>query len=419
MLEQILSILKENQIKKYTIAQNKIEAAELYLIKDKVNMHRTKEKELYSLTVYNDFTQDNVEYTGSANVELYPSMDKEELTAAIKDAYFATQFVKNKRYDIADGEKAELALASTEKSLQDIMFEVKDALYTNDRIGNGLVNSAEIFVTKNNARKVTSKGADVKYTSYKISGEFISQWKEQNDVELYNSFSYDNLDAADLALKVKEAIEDAGYRDKAIEPVKTGKYNVVIKDSSVIEFLSYYVAASNAGQIYRKLSSAAIEDKIQGENVTGDKLNVTVTSSVPFNAEGIRLVDRTLIEDGVLKLITGPTQYMQYLGLEPIGGYNELKVQGGSVTYDDILEEGDLFILRFSDFQSDPVTGDFGGEIRLALLKQNGKLVPFTGGSLNAKEVQESMILSKELQKDGANVVPKAIKFKDIQISGK
>ena len=162
MLEQILSILKENQIKKYTIAQNKIEAAELYLIKDKVNMHRTKEKELYSLTVYNDFTQDNVEYTGSANVELYPSMDKEELTAAIKDAYFATQFVKNKRYDIADGEKAELALASTEKSLQDIMFEVKDALYTNDRIGNGLVNSAEIFVTKNNARKVTSKGADVK-----------------------------------------------------------------------------------------------------------------------------------------------------------------------------------------------------------------------------------------------------------------
>ena len=83
--------------------------------------------------------------------------------------------------------------------------------------------------------------------------------------------------------------------------------------------------------------------------------------------------------------------------------------------------DGELEILRFSDFQMDALTGDFAGEIRLALLKKGDKVIKLTGGSLaaNIKDVQNNITLSKEMQNFDAFTVPKAIKLRDVEISGK
>ena len=172
--------------------------------------------------------------------------------------------------------------------------------------------------------------------------------------------------------------------------------------------------------VYQKYSNFNVNDKVQGRKIKGDKLNITLTSIVPFSNEGIELKDRVLIEDGVLKTFYGSYKFADYLGVEPVGDYKAVKIKGGKTSEDDMFEENNLKILRFSDFQMDTLTGDFSGEIRLALLKCGDKFIPLTGGSLSAniKDVQEKLSLSKELQEDGANEMPSQIKLKNVKIAG-
>ena len=86
-----------------------------------------------------------------------------------------------------------------------------------------------------------------------------------------------------------------------------------------------------------------------------------------------------------------------------------------------MFSDGTLKIVRFSDFQMDEVTGDCFGEIRLALLKKGDEVIPLTGGSvsINVKDVKDEMLFSKESEDDRGAVVPRCIKFKNVNVAGK
>ena len=351
-------------------------------------------------------------------------MSDDELNDAIKDAYFSAGFVKNKRYAVPEGVKREKVITKSslsEKSMEEIILKIKDALYKYDNFEKGLINSAEIFLSRIDKRIVSSSGTDVSYRLYKTQGEFITQWVDKNDVETYNSFSYEDLNEEELSLLVKEGITNTGYRDEAEEAPDTGKYNVILTDNNVIEFFKYYFVKADTSMIYQKYSDFKLGDKVQGEDIKGDKLNITLKASTPFSDEGIELKERELLKDGELKNIAGSFKFAQYLGLEPIGEYDGGYVRGGNIPVKDLFLDGELEILRFSDFQMDALTGDFAGEIRLALLKKGDKVIKLTGGSLaaNIKDVQNNITLSMEMQNFGAFTVPKAIKLRNVEISGK
>ncbi|MDD6771856.1 metallopeptidase TldD-related protein [Inconstantimicrobium porci] len=424
MIENILEALAKNNINKYIVSSMEEETLELYLIKKKVDMSRKKHVNLYSVNVLRDFDEEGVEYTGNSEVAVYDTMSDDELNDAIKDAYFSAGFVKNKRYAVPKGVKREKVIKKSslsEKSMEEIILKIKDALYKYDNFEKGLINSAEIFLTRIDKRIVSSSGTDVSYRLYKTQGEFITQWVDKNDVETYNSFSYEDLNEEELSLLVKEGITNTGYRDEAEEAPDTGKYNVILTDNNVIEFFKYYFVKADTSMIYQKYSDFKLGDKVQGEDIKGDKLNITLKASTPFSDEGIELKERELLKDGVLKNIAGSFKFAQYLGLEPIGEYDGGYVRGGNIQVKDLFLDGELEILRFSDFQMDALTGDFAGEIRLALLKKGDKVIKLTGGSLaaNIKDVQNNITLSKEMQNFGAFTVPKAIKLRDVEISGK
>nr|WP_243159513.1 metallopeptidase TldD-related protein [Clostridium sp. SM-530-WT-3G] len=219
----------------------------------------------------------------------------------------------------------------------------------------------------------------------------------------------------------KEAIINAGYRDRSKDAPETGEYDVILCGSSVHEFFGYYLANSRTDMIYQKYSNFRLGENVQGTDIKGDKVNITLKSSVPFSNEGIVLKDTKLIEDGVLKAIHGPYNFAQYLGIEPIGSFDGAVIQGGSTSEKDMFSDGTLKIIRFSDFQMDEVTGDCFGEIRLSLLKKGDKIIPLTGGSvtININDVKENMTFSKETQDDRGVIIPKCIKFKNVNIAGK
>lgn len=421
MLDLILKVLKDNNINEYIINENKEEIFELYMIKKAVDMNRKKNITIYTVTVLRD---NGNEFKGSSVVKIYPSMDEDEISTVLKDAYYAASFVKNKSYNLPvgyNGEKVYDKSSLANMELEEIAYKAKDALYKYDDFEHGCINSSEIFASRVNTRIITSNNVDAAYEKYKISGEFVTQWVENSDVEIFNMFSYDDLKEEELSLMGKEAIINAGYRDRSKDAPETGEYDVILCGSSVHEFFGYYLANSRTDMIYQKYSNFRLGENVQGTDIKGDKVNITLKSSVPFSNEGIVLKDTKLIEDGVLKAIHGPYNFAQYLGIEPIGSFDGAVIQGGSTSEKDMFSDGTLKIIRFSDFQMDEVTGDCFGEIRLSLLKKGDKIIPLTGGSvtININDVKENMTFSKETQDDRGVIIPKCIKFKNVNIAGK
>lgn len=421
MLDLILKVLKNNNIDEYIINETKKEAYELYMIKKAVDMDRRKNITIYTVTVFKDNGND---LKGSSVVKVYPSMDEKEIDEVLKDAYYAAGFVKNKSYNLPKGYKGEKVYdksSLSNMSLEETAYKVKEALYKYDNFEHGWINSSEIFVSKVDERIVTSNDVDASYEKYSIEGEFVTQWVENSDVEIFSMFSYDELKEEELALMAKEAIINAGYRDKSKEAPVTGKYDVILCDSSVHEFFEYYLTNSRTDMIYQKYSNFKLGENVQGTDIKGDKVSIELKSSVPFSKEGIVLKDTKLIEDGVLKAIHGPYNFAEYLGIEPIGNFDGAVIQGGNTSEKDMFVDGTLKIIRFSDFQMDGITGDCFGEIRLALLKKGDEIIPVTGGSvtINIKDVKDEMLFSKETEDDRGVIIPKCIKFKNINVAGK
>lgn len=421
MLDLILKVLKNNNIDEYIINETKKEAYELYMIKKAVDMDRRKNITIYTVTVFKDNGND---LKGSSVVKVYPSMDEKEIDEVLKDAYYAAGFVKNKSYNLPKGYKGEKVYdksSLSSMSLEETAYKVKEALYKYDNFEHGWINSSEIFVSKVDERIITSNDADASYEKYSIEGEFVTQWVENSDVEIFSMFSYDELKEEELALMAKEAIINAGYRDKSKEAPATGKYDVILCDSSVHEFFEYYLINSRTDMIYQKYSNFKLGENVQGTDIKGDKVSIELKSSVPFSKEGIVLKDTKLIEDGVLKAIHGPYNFAEYLGIEPIGNFDGAVIQGGNTSEKDMFVDGTLKIIRFSDFQMDEITGDCFGEIRLALLKKGDEIIPLTGGSvtINIKDVKDKMLFSKETEDDRGVIIPKCIKFKNINVAGK
>ena len=291
MLDLILKVLKNNNIDEYIINETKKEAYELFMIKKAVDMDRRKNITIYTVAVFKDNGND---LKGSSVVKVYPSMDEKEIDEVLKDAYYAAGFVKNKTYNLPEGYKGEKVYdksSLSSMSLEETAYKVKEALFKYDNFEHGWINSSEIFVSKVDERIVTSNDVDASYEKYSIEGEFVTQWVENSDVEKFSMFSYDELKEEELALMAKEAIINAGYRDKSKEAPATGKYDVILCDSSVHEFFEYYLINSRTDMIYQKYSNFKLGENVQGTDIKGDKVSIELKSSVPFSKDGIVLKD--------------------------------------------------------------------------------------------------------------------------------
>lgn len=422
MKEQILKALKANEIDTFLINEIKIESVELFFIKQKLDMNRMKDVTHISITLYKDFENAGKKMRGSATANLYPSMTYEEMEQVIKDTYYAASFVNNAYYPLPEGKEEKVVMESTFNgpTLEESVEKLTEALFKYDTQPHTFMNSSELFVEKERVHIISSEGVDVAYERYKVKGEFVIQCTAPQDVETYHDFYYEDLEYDALAEKVREAIETTTLRSAAKESPKTGKYHVILSGEPVATLLRYYVAKSASSMIYPGYSHFKLGDKVQGKNIIGDPLDITLKATTPYSNEGIKMQDRPLLEQGVLKTIHGASRFAHYLGMEPTGNYERIEVAPGSKSIEELKQDNYLEVLIFSDFQIDSFTGDFGGEIRLALYHEGEKTIPVTGGSIsgNIRQVQENLFLSKEEQIRKGYKGPKSISLQGIMVAG-
>lgn len=424
MIEKILKALEISGVKLYRIVESKVESVELFFVKKDLDMNRKKVVSNYDVTVYNDFTVNDINYRGEASVKVHPNMEINEMVELFKDGLYSAGFVMNKYYPLVKGCKEEHKVMESNFSncsLEEGAEKLRTTIYSEDNYDNGGINSCEIFLNKNNKRIINSEGVDVSYDSYSSEIECITQWKENDDVEIFNLFKQDELKEEFLKNQVKDGIEVAKWRDKAKETPDTGKYTVILSHEAAKELFNYYIMMTNANSVYGEISNFKVGDPIQGKAIKGDKVTINLVAKLPYDGDGFKLKDVTIVEDGIVKAIHGSQRFCSYIGVEPTGNISNVKVELGSKSLDEMKKENCLHLTTFSGFQLASLAGDFAGEIRLGFLYKDGKVTPITGGSIsfNLKNMQENMILSKDVLKDDWYDGPLAVQIFDVNVAGK
>ena len=410
----------------WRINQREEETAELFFVKKQLDTRRIKDVRKYEVTVFRDVeAKDGGRPSrGFTSVMLVASMDDERLDEALKGAYYAAQFAANPYFDLPDPVQAPMVEKTGELAqapLAQSAGKMAKALFAPDVHQDAFVNSAEIFVVRSACRIVSSEGTDVSYTDARVNGEFVVQCREPEDVEMHNTFEYDELNGEALSAKVAEALTFVRDRARAQKILKSGKYDLVLSGNAVAEVLSYYADRSSAGMVYAKYSTWRQGEDVQGET-QGERLDLTLRAFHPYSPEGIPTgVDLPLLEGGKLLTWHGPNRFCRYLGVKPTGDYRRLVCANGTVPFESLKKGPCLWAVTFSDFQMDEMSGHFGGEIRLAyLIEEDGKVTPVTGGSVNGSilEAQKDLAFSTDRYLTARYDGPYAMRLKGVSIAG-
>lgn len=423
MLRKLLDTLKKLEIEHYCITDVKIESIELFFIKKDQDMRRGKDVHNYYITIFEDFDKDTGKVRGAYSTIIFPEMTDDEIIMKLNEAIYSAAFAANPFYELPKGGKEEFVNMQgkiNDYTLNEAIMEMSRAMFRHDVNDEVFINSAEIFAEHHIVRIINSEGIDAGYAKYKINGEFVTQCTNLQDVEYYQDFSYNDLDADDLAELVKESLDIVKARALAEKAPASGKYDIILSGKQMNTIFSYYISRSNASYIYPGYSNYKIGDKVQGDDIKGEQINLILKASVPYSSEGVKMIDRELLNEGRLLAVHGSSRFSYYLGVETTGEYQRIEVDNGTVNFNNMKEKPYLHVISFSDFQMDDFTGNFGGEIRLGYLFDGEKLQYVTGGSINGNilEAHKNMVFTVEKYKDAEYEGPYAVKFIDVPVAG-
>ena len=422
MTEMIRKILQDLAPAAWRIETSEEETAELFFVKKQLDTRRLKDVSRCSVTIFRDSEEGE---RGFTKVLLTPGLSEGEIREKLEEGYYAASFVMNPYYEMPDPVQETVPPVQTPILLQPLGESaalMAGALLAGDDHPQAFLNSAEIFLTRTRNHILSSEGTDVSWSEGKVSGEFVCQCKEPEDVEMYESFSYDALEQAALTALVRETLAFTADRARAQKVLKSGQYDLILKGDHVREIFFYYSFRAAAHIIYPGYSSWSRGTQVQKAQAGYESLDLSLEATAPFSGEGIPMKDRVLLDMGILQTIPGPNRFCRYLNTEPTGEYRKLRCDNeGSRSWEELKKGPCLWVVNFSDFQMDPLSGFFGGEIRLAyLIEADGRVTPVTGGSVSASllEKQDRLLLSRERYTSSRYEGPYGIRIQDVSVAG-
>jgi predicted Zn-dependent protease len=387
----------------WKLVERRVEGQELFFVGRELDMQRSKTVRHLGLTVYHDFETEGKPYRGAVRISVHPEATQAELFRWIEEAVFAAARVRNEPFPLVEPAAKRVDLPESrfsERAASQWLAPLSEALLDHETVEGARVNSAELFLNRVETRIRNSRGVDASFSDYQ---------PEQ------------------LREEVRSELELARDRAAAQPMPLLRTADVILSGEPVGEFLHYYLTQSSAESIYNNISRFKAGDGLQGEVVRGDRLSIRgepylpgSPASAPWDADGFPLESTLIVEGGVLRRVWGSRRFCHYLGVEPTGVLPNIRVGAGSRGLAEMRGEAGLEVAVFSDFHSDPITGDFGGEVRLAYLLEGGRRRPVSGGSVsgNLKELHGAMYLSRELERRGSFEGPRAVQLFGVSVTG-
>lgn len=430
-MKKIIELLNNKQsVDEYKISAIKTTSTELFFIKNELQMNRGKDVEKTYVVVYKNFEENGKKFKGSSSTIVSPTMSLEEISEAIDIAALAASFVKNEFYELESPTKDKAPIISSKFSegnmIDNIANLVSDLYKENNQFGS-FINSTEFFINKHDTRLINSNGIDVTFTRFTGEIELITENNEgEESIESYDVFNFSDYDPKTIKELIDESMRFADLRSKAVPMPSVKNLPVILNGAYTKEIWSYYTFNASASAIYNQLHSNKVGDNIQGET-KGDKVSIKLVPVLEnssrngyYDGNGTFLKEFKVIEKGSIQNIIAGKRFADYLSLPCTGDVRNMIVTEGATSLEEFKQEPYLELLKFSDFQMAPMTGDFGGEFRLGIYFDGEKEIPVTLGSISAniKETQSTMLLSKEVTKENDFIGPRAIKLFNINIAG-
>lgn len=420
MIKKIIKALNKKEVSAYRIIETVSKTVEEFFVLQNLETTRQTETLEDHVTVYKEFEEDGKKYLGASNFIISHNVSQKELEGLIEEALFASSFVKNEYYELVKGTtkknyKAKNQPENPFELLQNIAKIFIDS--SNDKCK---FNSLELFYNEVETHIVNSNGVDYKKNTFTVQVEAIPSYKDANTkTELYRMFKYDNIDFDKIKEDSKNAIHDVLLRSQAVKNEGSKKVNVILKDEHVKDLFRELISTYNYPSVYHKSNFKSIGEEVQDNPVC--KMNISLKPSSKadyFDSEGILLKESELIKDGVLKAYYGPNRFAYYLGVEPTGSLNTIKLGKGTKSVEKFKKEPYIEIIDLSGIQLDLYAGYIGGEVRLANYFDGQNTYPISGFSFsgNLNECVNSFELSKETTTIQGYEGPKYVLLKQFEI---
>lgn len=429
MENQIISILNETKnIDDWKLLSVKKDCDESYCIRSSQEMRRKISVIHYELVIYRRIHVNGAHYMGEASILLAPTMTESEIRDKVSQTLYSASFVHNQPYEL-NSVLAPETLCS---------YEPVDVTSTNEAtihsfmqyIGSegANLNSAEFFCRNRLYHFTNSRGVSVQWSSSESEVYAVMDYKGAHDVELFRIWTYAPNGEPDLKKAVSQLSEQTVWRSQAKSiPHIPESSPVIISGDALVDFFDYFYQKCAARKVYEKTSVFKIGDQFHTDKCLGDTISITLapcmkgsSKSAPYDEDGVALKPVQIIDKGFVKQLWGSHRFCSYLEIPVTGVIENIIVAPGKSSMSNWIKDG-VFIelFAFSDFQMNALTGDFGGEIRLGRLTNNGKSTLFHGGSLsgNIRNIIDNLFLSRECTQYNHYLGPEAIKMTGVEIA--
>ena len=377
------------RVSDYKINSTETTSDELFFVHRKLETARHTDTRDVTVTVYVDHDGKK----GESSFPVYSSMNEEEIKNKITAAAERAKLVFNEPYDIPCGEKIERKVASDFEKYdpKELAAKISDAVFKADKFEGGSINALEVFVYKHVSSVLNGRGVDATEIKYDAMVEAIPTWNEGGEsVELYEAYRFTEFDENDVTREIEEKMKEVRDRKRAKKP--EGKINVpvVLNAKEAGELFTEIAFDLNYSAAYSHSALHKIGDDLQKGD--GDKINLTMKGAIKgsrfsaaFDADGVTLADRKIIENGKVVGMFGANRFAEYLGEKPTGNLRCVEVEKGTLTDEELRKAPYLECVSLSGLQLDLYNDYIGGEIRLAYYHDGEKVVPLTGISMSGR----------------------------------
>jgi len=256
----------------------------------------------------------------------------------------------------------------------------------------------------------------------------------QGPVELFDDIEFSEPDVDRLSTAIATRLVEVQDRAHAVSMHELSaaalrNIPVILRDKEAEALFAWFFSSATTSAAFSKTSTFQLGANVQKTNdaeTVAEPLELWAEAFLPglpgssaFDTDGFPLERTLVIEQGILKTLVGSIRHADWLGQPRKGNFRLFSVSPGRHSLEELRAEPYLEPVMFSDFRLDPVTGDFGAEIRLAYYSDGQKRIPVTGGSLSGSvpEVRASMLLSKERALAVHSLCPIAVKLRGVSIS--
>ena len=390
MTQRIIDILKNTSgISDWRVLTTRTESNELFFVHKNLETVRSTDTTDIKVSVY----VLHGDKLGEATFSVYSSYDDEKIAEEIEKAKKKANIIANQPYSLPENEQGEYVSASNfaQYSPRELASLISDACFEADCVDGGSINALEVFVYKDIVSVKNSRGIDKTQIKYRAMVEAIPTFNGAESVELYEQYNFTEFDRSLVVEEISKKMREVRDRYEAKPPVEKLSCPVVLDAPELEQLFGNFIGNLTFAAVYQHSNAFGIGDDIQ-RDAKGDRITLTMcgevkgsVSSSSFDADGITLVDRTVIENGTAKALWGGTRYAQYLGEAATGNLGCMSVECGTLTDADKMSTPYFRCASMSGLQVDIYNDYIGGEVRLGYYFDGEREIPVTGISISGK----------------------------------